>query len=136
MSIDREEIVFLRDTFIDAETDYLNKLLENDEINKLISDLGEKFSDEELYNMANDLVQQVDLGQIKDEDMELIEIKILILLVAIRDVKYSKQLVKVFNSNNIIVGEMRKNYIEKYNDNSYKINSEEFTQLREKGRMR
>ena len=132
MSINRDDIVFLRDTFIDAEGDYLDQLLKYDKVNKLICDLGEKFNDLELYNMANDLIQSVDFGEIKDEDMELVETKILILLVAIRDIGYRKQLVKIFNSNNIIVGDVQEKYLKNNNDNPYRIQYQE----RERGRGR
>ena len=132
MSINRDDIVFLRDTFIDAEGDYLDQLLKYDKVNKLICDLSEKFNDLELYNMANDLIQSVDFGEIKDEDMELVETKILILLVAIRDIEYRKQLVKTFNYNNIIVGDVQEKYLKNNSDNPYRIQYQE----RERGRGR
>lgn len=81
----------LRDTFLTAEKEYVGSLLENEEIRDFITEIN-GYSSEILFKNAQELVDKVEYGLIKDEEMEQVEQKLIILLAAIKDKVLEKKL--------------------------------------------
>lgn len=85
----------LRDTFINAEREYVLELLKNDKIRESIIDLNCTFNMDAkpLFDAAQKLVNDVDNGLVKDEDMERIEQQLIIILAAIQDKTLRRELI-------------------------------------------
>lgn len=89
------EASHLRDTFFNAEREYVLHLLKNPTIREMIIDLNVNFNgnSKPLFEEAQKLIDDVDYGKIADEDMEKVEQKLTVLLAAIQDKTLRKELI-------------------------------------------
>ena len=87
------EISHLRDTFLEAEKDYLVTLLGKNGVQKLISSLNQMYEPHVLYNKAQSLMDKFEFGEIQEDELEKTEIMIISLLAAIQDKVLEKELV-------------------------------------------
>ena len=87
------EAAHLRDTFLKAEEDYVLFLLKDDEIKSFIKKLN-MYDGEELFSVAQELVDKVEMNLIPKEKMELVEKQLIVLLAAIKDVAREKTLIR------------------------------------------
>lgn len=86
----------LRDTFLKAEKDYVLYLIHNsEEVRSLIVELNETFTSESLFKLAEELVSDVDNGLVPDEKMGETEIKLIVLLAALKDKTLIRELILV-----------------------------------------
>lgn len=79
------EAAHLRDTFLEAEKEYLEYLLKNDSVMNLIRNLNGNYSSDLLFKTAKDLIDRVEAGEFDDEEMKNVEAQITVLLAAIKD---------------------------------------------------
>ena len=87
------EIENLRNTFLNAEYEYLIFLLRNERNRKLLMYINQNISSEGLYKLAKERIDQIEHGEVKEEDFETVEGQITLLLAAIQDKVLIKQLV-------------------------------------------
>lgn len=87
------KISHLRDTFLDAEKDYLVTLLGKNGVQNLISDLNQMYEPHVLYSMAQSLMDKFEFGEIQEDELKKTEIMIISLLAVIQDVVLEKDLV-------------------------------------------
>ena len=74
----------LRDVYLGAEKDYVQVLLQNEDIRKLIYEMNGSDSDL-LFEVAEKLVNAVENGEIPEDRMERVEQELIVLLAAIQD---------------------------------------------------
>ena len=74
----------LRDVFLDAEKEYLEKLKSNPEIKELIENLN-KNNARDLYDLASSNIYIIETGLVPAENLEKAEFEIVVLLAAIQD---------------------------------------------------
>lgn len=86
------DIAHLRDTFLTAEREYVSELLKNESMRELIAEINQN-PPEVLFEMAQSLVDKVEMGQIPDDQMVITEQQLTILLAAIQDKALMKDLV-------------------------------------------
>lgn len=77
-------IAFLRDTFWDAEKQYLKELMKNPEYKALVENLN-KYDSKELSLEAVKRISNIETGRVKEEDLERVETEITLLLASIQD---------------------------------------------------
>ena len=82
-------ISHLRDTFLEAEREYVLELLKSEGVRSLITEINE-FTPEKLFAISKKLVDDIELGLVPDDQMELMEQRLTVMLAAIQD----KQLIK------------------------------------------
>ena len=85
------EFADLRDTFLDAEKEYVLSLLKDESLKDFVISINKFYNINDLVKIVQDLVEKVENNLIPYEEMEKVENKIIILLAAIKD----KILVKV-----------------------------------------
>ena len=88
------EVAHLRDVYLEAERDYVKYLMQFDEIRKWIYSLNKEYKPNYLFQIAQDLIDRVESGEFSDAEMEKVEIKLIVLLAAIRDKVLLKELIK------------------------------------------
>lgn len=86
------EASYLRDAYLEAEKDYVKELLKQDAVREMIEDLNNYYDANTLYNVAKSLTDRVESGLASDEEMEEIELKLIVVLAAIKDVNFRKEL--------------------------------------------
>lgn len=86
------DVALLRDTFLNAERDYVRVLLQNEGLRNLIMQANQYGSDV-LFKAAQQIVDNVDAGLVPDEQMERTEQQLTVLLAAIQDKTLVKELV-------------------------------------------
>ena len=74
----------LRDTFLKAESDYVHCLLQDYSMQGLISEIN-GYSSDELFKVAQGIVDSVENGEVSEEQMEQVEKQLIIVLAAIKD---------------------------------------------------
>ena len=79
-----EKAAHLRDTFLKAESEYVEELLKKEEFAYLVDEISE-LSSEELFQAASRIVSNVELNLIDEEDIEVTEQQLIIILSAIQD---------------------------------------------------
>ena len=89
-------IAHLRDTFISAEKEYVLELLKEETVRQMINDVN-WYKSEEIFAAAQDLVEKVENNLIPYEQMEKVEIKLVILLAAIKDKVLVKELIRRYS---------------------------------------
>ena len=77
-------IAFLRDTFLDAEKEYLKELMKKPEYKALVENLN-KYDPKELSLEAVKRISNIETGRVKEEDLERVETEITLLLASIQD---------------------------------------------------
>ena len=77
-------IAFLRDTFLEAEREYLDELKKDPQYRMVIEDLN-KFDSEKLAYEAMRRIKNIEAGQVKKSSLERVETEITVLLAAIQD---------------------------------------------------
>lgn len=86
------DIAHLRDTFLTAEREYVTELLKSEDMRDLITEINQN-SPEVLFDMAQSIVDKVEMGQIPEEEMKRAEQQLTVLLAAIQDKVLIKDLV-------------------------------------------
>lgn len=86
------DIAHLRDTFLTAEREYVTELLKSEDMRELIAEINQN-SPEVLFDMAQSLVDKVEMGQIPEDQMVRTEQQLTVLLAAIQDKVLIKDLV-------------------------------------------
>lgn len=84
----------LRDTYLEAEREYVAELLQNESMRRLVEEINQLPS-ESLFAAAQKLVDDVEMGLIPEEQMERTEQQLTIMLAAIKDKILLKELVKI-----------------------------------------
>ena len=84
------EAAHLRDIYLEAENAYILRLLEYDEVKKMIREVN-LFDGSQILKKVEEIIYQVENNLISYDDMENVEIKLTVLLAAIKD----KVLVKI-----------------------------------------
>ena len=93
--ISEESIFYTRDYFLDAEGSFPEALRNSSELfSKAIEHLREKYTNEELYEKCEEIMERVETGQIKQENMQEIEIDLTLLFTAIKEKELIKKLIK------------------------------------------
>lgn len=87
-------IAHLRDTYLSSEREYVAELLKSDSVRELIHEINAE-TPEELFAIAQDLVNKIEMGLIPDEQMVKAEQKLTVILAAIQDKVLVKDLVLV-----------------------------------------
>ena len=77
-------IAFLRDTFLNAEKEYLKELMKKPEYKALVENLN-KYDSKELSLEAVKRISNIETGRVKEEDLERVETEITLLLASIQD---------------------------------------------------
>ena len=77
-------IAFLRDTFLDAEKEYLKELMKDDKYKTFVEKLN-KYRAKELSLEAIKRISDIETGRVKEADLERVETEITLLLVSIQD---------------------------------------------------
>ena len=77
-------IAFLRDTFLNAEKEYLKELMKDEKYKTFVKKLN-KYRAKELSLEAIKRISDIETGKVKDEDLERVETEITLLLAAIQD---------------------------------------------------
>ena len=90
------EASHLRDTFLNAEREYVLFLLKDKQVKKLINELN-LYDGKKLFRTAQKLVNDVEMGLIPEEEMELVEKQLIVLLAAIKDITLRKVLIRIPN---------------------------------------
>ncbi len=85
----------LRDTYLLAQKEYLNKLLERPQTREEIVSLHDNFAINSLFETAKSFIDRVENGEIKEEEAEGVKYYITILLAAMHDETYKKVLDQV-----------------------------------------
>lgn len=78
------KIAFLRDTFLDAEKEYLEELIKQPEYRDFIEHLN-RHNSESLCLEAVKRITDIETGKVKEEDLESVETEITLLLASIQD---------------------------------------------------
>ena len=78
------KIAFFRDTFLNAEKQYLGELVKQPKYQKFVKDLN-KHSSKELLLEAIKRVSDIETVRVKEENLERVETEITLLLAAIQD---------------------------------------------------
>lgn len=86
------DIAHLRDTFLTAEREYVAELLKSEDMRELIGEINQN-SPDVLFEMAQSLVDKVEMGQIPEDQMVRTEQQLTVLLAAIQDKVLIKDLV-------------------------------------------
>lgn len=86
------DISHLRDTFLDAEREYVFELLKNEDLKDAITFINSKDS-YVLFEVAQELVDKVEMGLVPENEMEKVERELVVILAAIQDRVLSKNLV-------------------------------------------
>ena len=86
------DIAHLRDTFLTAEREYVTELLKSEDMRELIAEINQN-SPDVLFEMAQSLVDKVEMGQIPEDQMVRTEQQLTVLLAAIQDKVLIKDLV-------------------------------------------
>lgn len=81
----------IRDVFLDAEKDYLEKLKTYPEVKDLIESLNKK-SGTELAKIALEKIEAVEYGQVGEDQIDKTEFEITVLLAAIQDIQRERTL--------------------------------------------
>ena len=77
-------IAFLRDTFLDAEKEYLKELMKDDKYKMFVEELN-KYGSRELSLEAIKRISDIETGRVKEADLERVETEITLLLASIQD---------------------------------------------------
>ena len=75
-----------------GEIDYLKQILESSPRARMLHDKFLKMNPKLLYDRAMELITLVDMGQVKNEDLEYVEAEIALLLAGIEDLHLVKVL--------------------------------------------
>ena len=78
------KVAFLRDTFLDAEKEYLEELIKQPKYKAFIEHLN-RCSSKDLSLEAVKRVSDIETGRVKEEDLERTETEIALLLASIQD---------------------------------------------------
>lgn len=84
------KIAYFRDTILESEKDYVKKLKKNPRFNQTVKNLNETFTVEELYKIASDTMNKIELGQVKEKDLKQEEFFMLASVSAIVDLQKTK----------------------------------------------
>ena len=77
-------IAFLRDTFLNAEKEYLKELMKDEKYKTFVKKLN-KYRAKELSLEAIKRISDIETGRVKEENLERVETEITLLLLAIQD---------------------------------------------------
>ena len=77
-------IAFLRDTFLNAEKEYLKELMKDEKYKAFEKKLN-KYRAKELSLEAIKRISDIETGRVKEENLERVETEITLLLLAIQD---------------------------------------------------
>lgn len=77
-------IAFLRDTFLDAEKQYLEELMNQSKYKEFVKSLN-RYSSKDLSLEAIKRISDIETGRVKEEDLEKVETEITLLLASIQD---------------------------------------------------
>lgn len=77
-------IAFLRDTFLDAEKEYLEELMKQPKYKEFVENLN-GYGSKELSLEAIKRISNIETGKVKEEDLERVETEITLLLASIQD---------------------------------------------------
>ena len=78
------KVAFLRDTFLNAEKEYLEELKKQPKYKDLIQHLN-RYSSKSLSLEATKRISDIETGRVKEEDLERVETEITLLLASIQD---------------------------------------------------
>ena len=77
-------VSFLRDTFLNAEKEYLEELKKQPKYKDFIQYLN-RYSSKDLYLESIKRISNIETGRVKEEDLEKVETEITLLLASIQD---------------------------------------------------
>ena len=77
-------IAFLRDSFLNAEKEYLKELMKDEKYKAFVKKLN-KYRAKELSLEAIKRISDIETGRVKEENLERVETEITLLLLAIQD---------------------------------------------------
>ena len=77
-------IAFLRDSFLNAEKEYLKELMKDEKYKAFVKKLN-KYRAKELSLEAINRISDIETGRVKEENLERVETEITLLLLAIQD---------------------------------------------------
>ncbi len=75
---------FLRDTFLEAEKEYLEELMKQPKYKEFVENLN-RYSSKDLSFEAIKKISDIETGRVKEKDLERVETEITLLLASIQD---------------------------------------------------
>lgn len=78
------KIAFLRDTFLEAEKEYLEELMKQPKYKEFVENLN-RYSSKDLSLEAIKKISDIETGRVKEKDLERVETEITLLLASIQD---------------------------------------------------
>ena len=78
------KVAFLRDTFLNAEKEYLEELIKEPKYKDFIQHLN-RYSSKDLSLEAIKRISDIETGRVKEEDLGRVETEITLLLASIQD---------------------------------------------------
>ena len=90
-------IAFLRDTFLNAEKEYLEELMKEPKYKRFVEGLN-KYDAKKLSLEAIKRVSDIETGRVKEEDLERVETEITLLLASINDCVREKVMERIKES--------------------------------------
>ena len=76
---------FLRDTFLDAEEEYLDELMKNPKLKEFAERINKRKSGRELALEALKRMSDIEEGKVKETELGFVEAEIVIICAAIKD---------------------------------------------------
>lgn len=78
------KIAFLRDTFLNAEKEYIEELMKQPKYKEFVENLN-RYSSKDLSFEAVKKISDIETGRVKEKDLERVETEITLLLASIQD---------------------------------------------------
>ncbi len=78
------KIAFLRDTFLEAEKEYVEELIKQPKYKEFVENLN-RYSSKDLSFEAIKKILDIETGRVKEKDLERVETEITLLLASIQD---------------------------------------------------
>lgn len=78
------KISFLRDTFLDAQKDYLEELMKDPKNQIMVAEL-KRVDSEQLYIAAIKRIMDIETGKVEEKNLERVETEITLILASIED---------------------------------------------------
>ena len=92
-----ENATHLKQVYLEAESEYVAELMKKQGMFNVIMECSQTKDSRILFAAAQKLVDKVELGLIKEEELERVESQIIVLLAAIQDKVLDKNLILLPN---------------------------------------
>ena len=97
----------LRDAFFECEEDYVKELKQKPAFQKIVRQLQKKYKADELNEQAIKVMNDIETGQVRSENLEACELLLICFLSAIVDLQHVYEHYKVSDENPLNKGKQR-----------------------------